>query len=238
MDLWLSVPSDCFVNVQTVSGDVTAENLANVQFETSSGQIEASSVKVCRAETSSGDVSCGRVSSELQVRTASGDIVVQESQLKKARVESSSGDIEVSTGFVDTGDYLVRNVSGDVEIAVAGNHGVDVDFTTTSGEVEVNIPVELVVTDPRHWKGRINGGGPSVRVETVSGDLSLSTGAEVDRSQVDMGKVTAGATGSPPGRSEGTGQSDEETMRVLRALESGEVTLDDAMKRLDSIGSS
>jgi DUF4097 and DUF4098 domain-containing protein YvlB len=112
-------------------------------------------------------VNLGRVESATRVRTASGDVRIEEA-LKGASIESVSGDqrVERASG----GDYVLRAVSGDIAVAVVPGSLVRFDAGSLSGRVRSDISVE---------PSRDAAGGRSdvqellIQAKTVSGDISV-----------------------------------------------------------------
>jgi hypothetical protein len=75
------------------------------------------------------------------------------------------------------------------------------------------------------WRATINGGGVEVRFNSVSGDLVLTTDA--GRQTTEVASAPAAEAPPPPPEPPMT------TMDVLKAVEAGQLSVDEALKRLD-----
>jgi DUF4097 and DUF4098 domain-containing protein YvlB len=105
-----------------------------------------------KAETGSGRIELKDVKGGLKAQTGSGDIKVD---------GAPEGDWKLGTG------------SGSIELS-PGNTGFTLDASTGSGSVHADR--EMVVQgsfDRHHITGKFNGGGPTVRIETGSGDIRV-----------------------------------------------------------------
>jgi len=74
--------------------------------------------------------------------------------------------------------WQVRTGSGNVEIRLPSQSAFNLEAMTSSGDVTVGDPVEMVVQGNlerahRSIKGKVRGGGPLVSVHTGSGDVHI-----------------------------------------------------------------
>jgi len=74
----------------------------------------------------------------------------------------------------------LKTISGDIDLNVTADHGVDFKATTISGEVYSDLDVDypegrdgLKQMVGINVRGRVFGGGPAVAMETISGDIYL-----------------------------------------------------------------
>ena len=106
----------------------------------------------------------------MKAETGSGNIELK--GLKGAlRAETGSGDIKVAGA--PTAAWQLQTGSGSVEIW-AGDAPLTLDAETGSGSIHTDR--EMLTqgsTDKHHVTGKLNGGGPTVRVETGSGDIRV-----------------------------------------------------------------
>ena len=92
------------------------------------------------------------------------------------KLETISGSIEISNmkGSIDA-----ESVSGEVDVVIPKDQKVDLELKTVTGRASTTpeIPVQLVKgLKPmlsRKLEGQLNGGGKKVRLESVSGNVSL-----------------------------------------------------------------
>ncbi|MGD0368013.1 MAG: DUF4097 family beta strand repeat-containing protein, partial [Acidobacteriaceae bacterium] len=82
-----------------------------------------------------------------------------------------SGDIEI--GGHPSSDWKLETGSGSVTLTV-GNAHFSLDASTGSGTVHSDPPITTHgALERHHIQGDVNGGGPTVRVETGSGDIRI-----------------------------------------------------------------
>lgn len=248
--LQIEVPTGCRVSVKTVDGEVTVRGTrAPVDVETVNGSVSVEDVEGdSRIVTVSGGASARRLAGTLTWRSMSGTIEVGESSLRGFTLQSVSGDLTLDTALVPEGEYLARTTSANLLLSVPPGAGATVSLSTTSGNVISELPTEVRVHERRRWEGTINGGGARVEMLSVSGDLRIteraSVGPEpVSRPDPSFQPVPPSAPVTPPPPSstpeEAAGErpgASEETTEILRALERGELDVDEAMSRLDALG--
>ena len=195
-DLTVKVPAGSRLEVDTVSADITTEQVAGVlDLETVSGTVRAvgkpSEVKV---QSVSGDVEVPAVDGPVRAQTVSGRVTLLGAR-GSVEVSSVSGPIKVVGADVESGE--LHTVSGTItfegELAGAGRLEVE----TVSGEVELSLPAsvaaEFRVTS---FSGNItNELGPAARRSSEHGpgwELEFSNGGGGARVEVQSmsGRVT------------------------------------------------
>jgi hypothetical protein len=139
-ELLLNVPRRADLEIESVSANVHVTGVAS---------------SVLSIDTVSGDVAAAAAPAKASIDTVSGDLALT---LNSADVDmqSVSGDI-VLRGRLN-GDVGAESVSGNVEIAVNGEHIRELSANTVSGDLNIHTALAP--------KGEI-------RLESVSGDLLL-----------------------------------------------------------------
>lgn len=174
IDYVITAPRGTSINAGTGSGDINISNLgAPLRADTGSGTIEANDL--------TGDVA---------LNTGSGDIRAWANHAQHVRAETGSGNIHLD-GV--TGGLFAETGSGDIEVGGnpgsgwkletgsgsvtlnTGNSRYALDASTGSGGVHSDPPLTVHGSMNRHHViGDVNGsGGPTVRVETGSGDVRI-----------------------------------------------------------------
>lgn len=230
----IEVPADCRVSVSTVSGEIHLEGTGGGGDIESPAADEIELVDVhgdYRVKTASADLSVEGMRGHLTVQTASGDVEVERSHLSGFQCESVNGDVSVETTLVPHGDYRFKTISGDLELQVPRTAAATVKLQTQSGDAECELPAQIIRSSRRHWEAVLNGGGASVQMESVSGDLSIDESDELGEAPPlpeyeaspmrEQGEYAA-ATASP-----------RESTSILEALARGEIDVDQAMAQLD-----
>ncbi|MFW5688881.1 MAG: DUF4097 family beta strand repeat-containing protein [Spirochaetota bacterium] len=194
IDFELQVPRALAVVVTTASGDLWLEDLSGSQtVNTMSGDINVASLgSDCGAvqlvssksgdiigaaltgdvtlNTLSGDVSVNGFSGVLRVSTQSGDIGVRDGH-GSVQLKTMSGDVRAALLSIGAEDVALSSVSGDVDLTVPTDAAFDLEARSTSGDVRAESELEDAVRSGRRLQGRRNGGGVSVTVTSVSGDI-------------------------------------------------------------------
>lgn len=213
----LVVPPGCPVRAKSVSANVFVSGTgSSLHLDTVSGDAEIEDITgACEISTVSGDVRGRRVEGTLTVRTTSGNVELADSELATFNFHGVSGDLHVQSPLAGGAHYYAKTVSGDVVLTVPADTGASIQMRTVSGRVESVLPAQIVKSGPRHWQGVINGGGATVELQSVSGDLRVLNGG-----------------GEPRMTAE---NHDAEVAQVLTALEQGETTVEDAMARINAL---
>ncbi len=178
VDVRVTVGADADVHARLTSGDLTiSTDLATLAVETATGEITAGTINGdATIRSASGDIQLGEVGGRLDIAVASGDIragTVGEADLKSASgdvavrevqrdadVKSASGDITI--GLFSGSRFDAKTMSGEVSLGVPAGRRYDVSFSTLSGEVHTDFPVQ----------GGGDAGAPArLDIKTVSGDI-------------------------------------------------------------------
>lgn len=173
IDYEIEAPADVYLNASSGSGNVTDDGIGeNAKLNTGSGNIHATGLHGgFSVGTGSGDIYVEQTSQgDVKAETGSGNI-----ELKNLRgglhAETGSGDIKV--GGTPASLWHLQTGSGNVELW-AGNAPLTLDASTGSGNVHTD--KEMLTqgsTDRHHVTGKLNGGGPTVKIETGSGDIRV-----------------------------------------------------------------
>jgi DUF4097 and DUF4098 domain-containing protein YvlB len=149
-------------DLQLSSGDGAIRGFdleGNVRIHTGDGSIDLEGVDgSLTADTGDGRVNVSGRFDALEVRTGDGSI----------QVVAERGS-QVSTGWsFNTGD-------GSVEVRLPENLSADLDARTGDGSIDVDFPVLVSGSVRRdHMHGKINNGGPPLRIRTGDGSIRLS----------------------------------------------------------------
>ena len=173
IDYDIEAPANSFLDAGSGSGNVTDEGVGeNAKLNTGSGDIHATGLK-----------------GHFTVGTGSGNIYAEQSGPGDVKAETGSGNIElkdlrgtlrahtgsgnIKTSGTPTGPWHLGTGSGNVELWV-GDAPLTLDAESGSGSIHTDR--EMLTqgsNDKHHVTGKLNGGGPVVRVETGSGDIRV-----------------------------------------------------------------
>jgi DUF4097 and DUF4098 domain-containing protein YvlB len=69
----------------------------------------------------------------------------------------------------------LKTSAGSIELAVPENAGLDIDARTSGGRVHCELPLTGGESKREHLRGKLNGGGKSVVLETSAGSITLKS---------------------------------------------------------------
>ncbi len=166
--------------LQTVSGDINAElgsgddevnsvsGTVTLQGSGQDGTLHAASV--------SGDLRVMNVAGELEARTVNGTLTAELSPARLARLNTTSGDIELNAKLASGGTIETETVSGDQKLGVSAAAGYAYDAKSFSGDIKncFGQRSERSEYGPGdRLEGTRGGGAGHVRIQSMSGDVSL-----------------------------------------------------------------
>jgi DUF4097 and DUF4098 domain-containing protein YvlB len=173
IDYDIQAPADAFLEASSGSGDVEDSGVGqNAKLSTGSGSIHATGLKGgFSVNTGSGDIYAEQTGDgDVKAQTGSGRIELKEIH-GSLKAGTGSGDIKISGS--PTGDWKLETGSGSIEFT-PGNTGFTLDASTGSGTVHSDHEMTVQGSfDKHHIVGKINGGGPTVRIGTGSGDVRI-----------------------------------------------------------------
>jgi hypothetical protein len=219
-------PRGCEVRYEGVSADVTASGFrGRQQYRTVSGDLVLDAV--------GGDVRIRGVSSDislradaplssLEVNTVSGDVSAFAPRIEQLRAVTVSGDLEIEGILVDGPEHRIETVSGDLSLGMGGD--LTVEVRGLSSDAHIRLPHRTEGSRDRR-RYVIGAGGPQLLFSSMSGDVEVRPPRR------------AGAPSPPPAPGPlappaPPAKAEERQLDVLRALERGEIDVDEAARRL------
>ncbi len=173
IDYEIQAPADVFLDASSGSGNITDDSIGdNAKLSTGSGNIHATGLHGgFVVNTGSGDIYADQSGEgDVKAQTGSGNIELRNLH-GGLRAGTGSGDIKVSGSPANA--WHLETGSGNVEIW-PGSTGFTLDASTGSGSIHTDREMlSQGSSDRHHITGKINGGGPTVRVETGSGDIRV-----------------------------------------------------------------
>jgi hypothetical protein len=173
IDYEIQAPDNTFLDASSGSGNVDDDGVGeNAKLSTGSGNIHATGLKgAFTVNTGSGDIVAQQSGSgDVKAQTGSGNIELKDLH-GGLRAGTGSGDIKISGS--PEGEWKLETGSGNIEFW-PGNSGMTLDASTGSGTVHTDHEMTVQGSfDHHHITGKINGGGPTVRIQTGSGDVRI-----------------------------------------------------------------
>lgn len=166
--------------LQTVSGDITAKNLeGKITLDTVSGTIkDTDSQGEVRYRLVSGDLNSLSKAEKITIQQVSGEVDATLPQTVSLRLKSVSGDSKISIDkALSKGDF--ESVSGNIQLIFASTPAANFDIDGgPSGDISNGLtqdaPTKQKYVPGERLSFQIGSGAASVKMNTISGDLSLS----------------------------------------------------------------
>jgi len=173
IDYEIQAPENSYLDAGSGSGNITDEGIGeNAKISTGSGNIHATGLHGgFSVGTGSGDIYAEQTGEgDVKAQTGSGNVELKNLR-GGLRAGTGSGDIKI--GGTPTSPWHIETGSGNVEFW-AGNAPLTLDASTGSGSIHTDR--EMLTqgsSDRHHLTGKLNGGGPTVRIGTGSGDVRI-----------------------------------------------------------------
>lgn len=170
------------LHAKTSSGYVSATNVKapSIELESDYGAIHVDGVVGKLAvRTSSGGILVRNANAEVSARSDYGSVAI-EGVLKAVNAHTSSGTVKVSAreGSVLADDWRIDSDYGGVALEATRDLKFDLAAKTAYGSVDVDYAIELPPGSSTRrgsaLRGKINGGGRLVTIESSSGSVRVS----------------------------------------------------------------
>ena len=245
VDYTVRVPRNCWLQLKCVSSRAVVKGLAG-QFNVSmvSGDLSLAELSgSLKVNLVSGGLSADKLNGPADVETVSGRVELRDSQFESLRVSTVSGRVVVDSPLSD-GPYRFHSVSGDVRLSVPANTRCSIDSKSLSGRLDTNLPVTYNQKNGQHWRMEVQGGGPEVRFDSISGALHVTSAGAVAGAATPVVQVAgaamealpeAGAPATPSMPEPPVSPVDQaaQTRRdVLDRVARGELSVDEAIDKL------
>jgi len=174
IDYEIEAPADAYLEAGSGSGNITDDGIGeNAKLSTGSGNIHATGLQGgFNVSTGSGDIYAEQAGGQGDVKAQTGSGNLELRNLRGGlRGGTGSGDIKV--GGTPTSPWHLETGSGNIEFW-SGNSAFTLDASTGSGSIHTDR--EMMTqgsSDHHHVTGKLGGGGPTVRIETGSGDIRI-----------------------------------------------------------------
>ncbi len=174
IDYEVSLPRASTIDASTGSGDVELQDVgARFKGSSGSGNVRARNVHgPANLDTGSGDIEFTQAApGDVRAQTGSGNIRLG-SVSGGLKAGTGSGDIEVSGN--PTSDWKLDTGSGNIRLTLGSSARFTLNASTGSGSVRTEQPIAMQgELNHHHVAGNVNGGGPTIRISTGSGDVEI-----------------------------------------------------------------
>ena len=173
----------CFGNItgtvsgHTSGGSIEAVNITDdVQVRTSGGSLRFGAIRgFVSGRTSGGNIKVVDCSGGTDVRTSGGRIWLGGIS-RNVTARTSGGSIQAAMKAQPQSECSLRTSGGAITCTLIPNVAVDLEAKTSGGRVSTDFAVESVIqgkAPKNRLEGRINGGGPLLKLRTSGGSISL-----------------------------------------------------------------
>jgi len=210
VDYVVKIPRQCSLKINGVSNSLNVSGFeGDFAFKTVSGDITIQSLTgPLNIDSVSGDISGEVLSGPCDLKSVSGDINLRDSNLVSAKVKTVSGDVHLQSGLSE-GPYKFNAVSGDIRLLVPATCNCNVEMHSVSGDFSTNLAVNQSKHSHGNHTARVGTGGVDVSLNSVSGDLMLECDGEIPKAV------------------------EKNSLEILSKVESGELSVEDALAQLN-----
>jgi hypothetical protein len=195
VDFVATVPGRYSTDLKTSGGNITVGDLAGMmEMHTSGGNVKIGNIDgTVGAGTSGGNVSLGSCTGDTKLQTSGGNVTAEKivgradlgtsgGDIVVKLVENvlsahtSGGDVKAGIGGVLKGDCSLGTSGGNVSVTVDKGAAFQLDASTSGGRVRADgLTITLDDGDAgrSHLSGKVNGGGPVLKLWTSGGSIKV-----------------------------------------------------------------
>ena len=167
------------VHARTSGGDVTLGKIAgDIDAGTSGGNVRLTEGSATvKLGTSGGDIRVGRAVGPTDLDTSGGDIDIKSVE-NTLHASTSGGDVSAGIGGALKGDCRLGTSGGRVRVTVDKGVAFNLDAATSGGDVDatgLTITIEKGGSGRSRLSGKVNGGGPLLKLRSSGGDIIVET---------------------------------------------------------------
>jgi hypothetical protein len=166
------------LTANTSGGSIEVEDCRGpIKIKTSGGDITvADGTGSLDARTSGGRIDVRNFFGDTEVKTSGGNLTLQRITGKLIG-KTSGGSITASIPDAVIGDVKLETSAGNIDVSLPATATVDIDASTNVGEIFSHLPLETRDVDKEHLRGKLNGGGKSVKLQTSAGNITIKPSA-------------------------------------------------------------
>jgi DUF4097 and DUF4098 domain-containing protein YvlB len=155
--LRVELPRGSRLDLASMSGDVSAQRIADVRVRTMSGDVKLSGVSRVDVQTISGDTRIEDAAGPVRLHTVSGNVTVATSgAAPQVEFQSASGNLDWSGACGKDCHLSAETVSGDLRLTLDPKSSFELSYTSHSGELRDELDLS-VKRAPRRKHGMASG---------------------------------------------------------------------------------
>jgi hypothetical protein len=179
--LHVELPKGSRLEVESMSGDVTAQRLGEAKIRTLSGEVRLTQVGKLDIQSISGDVHVDDASGPVRLHTVSGKVsLAMRNPAPQVEFQSASGSLDFKGACGKDCHVSANTVSGDLHLALGQHSSFELSYSSHSGELRDGLDLDVKRTPrSRHGgRGALEGtygkGEGVIEADAFSGNLTLS----------------------------------------------------------------
>ena len=155
------------IKVATIQGGVNARTQGgSLHFDDVEGNVDG--------QTQGGSIHATGCKGELLIKTSGGSITVETFAGPFVQGKTMGGSITADFAASPKADCVLSTLGGSVTARIPATAAVTLDAHTVGGGAKSDLPVQTEgATDDSTLRGKINGGGPSLKLETMGGSIHV-----------------------------------------------------------------
>ena len=167
---------DGTVTLDNGSGGVDVTDInGSLSIDNGSGGVEVSRLHgPLVVDNGSGGIDASEVRGDIRIDNGSGGVRLDGIDGKLA-VDTGSGGVQARMVGANAG-IVATTSSGGVRIIVPAGWGADLDLSSSSGRIVLDGWKEASVGSAKSFRGQVGGGGPTIKMQSSSGNVELSAG--------------------------------------------------------------
>jgi len=228
VDYTVKVPATSSVSISTVACEVVASDIiGSLHARSVTGTVDVQRISGnIILSTTNGQIQGAELGGTLGVKSVNGGIDLRRCSLTSLQAKTVNGKISIETSLDPQGSYSASAVNGSCRLAIPQDSRGTVEARFTNGGVSCELPCQLLDSSRNHWHGQFGGGGANITFKSVNGSLTIAVSDQV--ANVPVAPPAAPTPSAPPG-------SESAEMAILKAVERGEMGVEEALQRLTEI---
>ena len=159
----------------TINYDIKIpESIQGLDLSTGAGNIKAGvKAEKVKANTGAGNIDLKDMDAEFDISTGAGNIDIDNSAARgNCKLSTGAGNVDFKGKVNDISGFDASTGMGNVDFRVPEDTKMSLDASTGVGVLEGSF-ADTRPDDKFHFKGDINGGGPSVKLSTGVGNVNV-----------------------------------------------------------------
>ena len=128
-----------------------------------------------KVENTNGRIRLASLAGPVEASTTNGGVSGQ-GLSGRVRASTTNGGVDIEVASVHADGIELSTTNGGVSLKLPASAKADVSASCTNGGISASgLSLETTQSSRRRLEGRLNGGGPRVRLETTNGGIRLSS---------------------------------------------------------------